>query len=110
MVVATRQNPRRAIDIKKRRSDRCTRSRPRSPERPQVANRHEREPFWNSGQADDVASEFLRRIQEGRVVSIHRDGPRASKAAGDLELPVIWQHLVLQTVDIGAPDRPEALF
>ena len=35
------------MDVKKRRSDRCTRSRLRSPGRPPVATSHERKLFWS---------------------------------------------------------------
>lgn len=47
------------MDIKKRRSDRCTRSRLRSPGRPPVANRHERELFWEyvaTGMSSEAAA------------------------------------------------------
>lgn len=47
------------MDIKKRRSGRCTRSRLRSPGRPPVANRHERELFWKyvaAGMSSEAAA------------------------------------------------------
>ena len=47
------------MDIKKRRSDRCTRTSLRSPGRPPVANRHEREMFWRyvaAGMSSEAAA------------------------------------------------------
>ena len=47
------------MDIKKRRSDRCTRSQLRSPGRPPVANREERELFWRyvaAGMSSEAAA------------------------------------------------------
>lgn len=47
------------MDTKKRRSDRCTRSRLRSPGRPLVANRYEREQFWTyiaAGMSSEAAA------------------------------------------------------
>ena len=47
------------MDIKKRRSDRCTRSQLRSPGRPAVANRHQRAMFWEyvaAGMSSEAAA------------------------------------------------------
>jgi len=47
------------VDIKKRRSDRCTRSSLRSPGRPPVASRREREQFWRyvaAGMSSEAAA------------------------------------------------------
>lgn len=47
------------MDIKKRRSDRCTRSQLRSPGRPPVAHRHERAMFWEyvaAGMSSEAAA------------------------------------------------------
>lgn len=47
------------MDIKKRRSDRCTRPQLRSPGRPPVANRHERAMFWEyvaAGMSSEAAA------------------------------------------------------
>lgn len=47
------------MEIKKRRSDRCTRSQLRSPGRPPVANREERELFWRyvaAGMSSEAAA------------------------------------------------------
>lgn len=64
------------MDIKKRRSDRCTRSQLRSPGRPPVAHRHERAMFWeyvaagmsrgSSGQSWSVTTGWKPLVSGGR--------------------------------------------